>query len=187
MTRVRSTGVALLLSAVIALPVGLAAQTPAGPAASPASQGPAVALKVTVVLSKYSGDKKLSSLPFVLMVLPGERTSVQMSSQLPVPQGGGDKAPNYSYQNFGTNMTGEARPAENGLFSVALTISDSQMMSENAPAVPDWMKGGPVRMQQFTSQTRLLLRDGQTIQYAAATDKFTGEVVKVDVTLNVVK
>ena len=33
----------------------------------------------------------------------------------------------------------------------------------------------------------MLLRDGQTMQYASATDSVTGEVVKIDVTLNVLK
>ena len=31
------------------------------------------------------------------------------------------------------------------------------------------------------------MRDGQTVQFAMATDKISGETVKVDVTLNVVK
>ena len=31
------------------------------------------------------------------------------------------------------------------------------------------------------------MRDGQTIQFAVATDKITGEVLKVDVTINAVK
>ena len=31
------------------------------------------------------------------------------------------------------------------------------------------------------------MRDGQTTQYAVATDTITGQVVKLDVTMNVVK
>jgi hypothetical protein len=32
-----------------------------------------------------------------------------------------------------------------------------------------------------------LLRDGQTVQYTAATDPVSGEVVKIDVTVTVLK
>jgi hypothetical protein len=33
----------------------------------------------------------------------------------------------------------------------------------------------------------LTLRDGQTTQYAVATDTITGQIVKLDVTMNVMK
>jgi hypothetical protein len=39
----------------------------------------------------------------------------------------------------------------------------------------------------FKSRNRLLLRDGQTRQYTAATDRITGETVRIEVSLKVVK
>ena len=33
----------------------------------------------------------------------------------------------------------------------------------------------------------MLIKDGQTLQFSSATDKLSGDVVKVDVTLTVVK
>ena len=48
------------------------------------------------------------------------------------------------------------------------------------------MKGVP-SFQNFTNRSSLLLRDGQTLQYSAAVDKSSGEVIKLDVTLNVIK
>jgi hypothetical protein len=39
----------------------------------------------------------------------------------------------------------------------------------------------------FRSTNTLVLRDGQTRQFTAATDRVSGEVVRIDVTLNVVK
>ena len=39
----------------------------------------------------------------------------------------------------------------------------------------------------FTSNFSLLLKDGQTAQYASATDPVSGETLKVDVTINVLK
>ena len=39
----------------------------------------------------------------------------------------------------------------------------------------------------FTSNFNILLKDGQTAQYASATDPVSGETLKVDVTINVLK
>jgi hypothetical protein len=42
-------------------------------------------------------------------------------------------------------------------------------------------------IRNFTSTNELTLRDGQSAQFTAATDRISGEVTRVDVTLNVVK
>ena len=39
----------------------------------------------------------------------------------------------------------------------------------------------------FKSNFTVLLRDGQTTQYTSAVDPVSGEVMKIDVTLNVIK
>jgi len=139
-------------------------------------------LKVTVILSRVNGDKRIANLPFVLLVTPKEpATTVQMSSQVPIPTMVEGKA-GYSLQMIGTSMNASASPLEGGAFIISLSVNDSQMLSETAPG-----GGGSGRMQSFSAQTRLVLKDGGTIQYNAATDKTTGDVVKVDVTLNVIK
>ena len=39
----------------------------------------------------------------------------------------------------------------------------------------------------FLSTNTVILKDGQTMQYTTATDKVTGEVTKVDVSVTVLK
>ena len=39
-------------------------------------------------------------------------------------------------------------------------------------------------LRNFRSQTNVILRDGQSVQYVAATDPVSGELLKIDVTLN---
>ena len=53
---------------------------------------------------------------------------------------------------------------------------------ESAPI----LKGVPA-FRNFTSNFSILLKDGQSAQYASATDPVSGETLKVDVTLNVLK
>jgi len=151
-------------------------------------------LKLTVVISRYDGEKKIGSLPFVLMVIPGtdrpgDGTTLQMGSEVPVPTTvvkDGQSVASYTYRSIGTNLTAAARVQDEGRYYFTLRVTDSQILSEAASTAADAMRGLP-RFQSFTSTTGLLLRDGQTVQYTAATDKTSGEVVRIDVTLNVVK
>jgi hypothetical protein len=148
-------------------------------------------LKVTVVLSRFAGEKKTLSLPFVLMVVAGDErpTTVQMSSDVPVPSQSltdGKAVTSYQYRPLGTNISMSAKALDGGVFNVLMNLSDTQVLLTDGAGVAESVKGLP-RFQSFSSSPRLLLRDGQTVQYAAATDKMSGDVVKVDVTLNVVK
>lgn len=174
-------------AATIALSVAMALTTPRLVAAQAAGTqvGPTV-LKMTVTLSRYTGEKKTSSLPFVLMLVSGDErpTTVQMSSQVAIPQGIQGNI-TYTYQSIGTSMTANAKLLEGGLCNLALTISDTQLAIESGASAPE-LKGLP-RIQSFTTAPRLILRDGTTVSYNAGTDKFTGEIVKVDVTMNIVK
>jgi hypothetical protein len=55
----------------------LAAQAPAPQAA------PATTIKLNVVLSRYEGDKKLSSLPYTLSLLPRENGVLRTGTEVP--------------------------------------------------------------------------------------------------------
>ena len=179
-----------------------------GPVALRASEGQSavvpVTLKISIVISRYNGEKKVGSLPFQVMVIPGtnadrdgEQTSLQTGARVPVPQttfmatatGGAPTQPqtSYQYQQFGTQISASARALDATTFNVGLNVTDSQLLSDS-PDQAQYASGVRLpRYQSFTSNNRLILRDGQTLQYTAATDKTSGEVIKLDVTLNVIK
>jgi len=136
--------------------------------------------KLTVVLSRVNGEKRVANLPFVMILAASDRSSVQMSSQVPIPTITEGKS-GYTYQNVGTNMNASVSPREGGAYLVNLTVNDSQVLSDTNGT------GLSGRIQSFTVQSPLVLKDGGSIQFNAATDKTTGDVVKVDVTLNVIK
>ena len=160
-----------------------------------ASEAPAapVTLKLSIVISRVNGEKKIANLPFTVMVLPnmtqgrmGEATNLQTGAEVPVStttmSPGKDPVASYQYRSVGTSLSMNAGNAGNGQFAISLTVSDSQIMSD----VPD----GAIRLPRFvsfTTQNRLLLRDGQAIQFVAATDKISGDVIRIDVSLNVIK
>jgi hypothetical protein len=143
-----------------------------------------IPLKVTLVLARYSGDKKTASLPFTLTVITNDqRTSLRMGAEVPIPSGAAQTA--YNYRSVGTNIDCGADTRDDGRYRLVLTITDSQIFTDQKPG-PGVMSGIPT-FQSFTSTTTLVLSDGQSTQFTTATDKVSGEVVRVDVTVNVVK
>jgi hypothetical protein len=172
-------------------------QPPRGQHAAP------VPIKVTVTLSRHQGDKRLSSMPYVLGVMAsgwgsGPKTSLRMGVDVPVAQtifGGDGKASpisSYNYRSVGTNidctaMFDEARP---GIFQLTLTVADSSLGLDSAKRVGGGSTGVVADVpsfRNFNSSFTALLRDGQTMQYTSATDPVTGELMKIDVTVNVMK
>jgi hypothetical protein len=176
-----------------------------GAQAGSSSSRPAtlVTLKLTVVISRFDGDKKTGSLPFILMVVPGpivqtkdgpierdgDQTSLQMGAEVPVLTGprNNQPVPSYQYRPVGTNIVASAKVVDDERFNVFLNVTDSQIMSDAGPGGAAARPDPAPRFQSFKSANRLILRDGQTVQFTAATDKTSGEVVKLDVTLNVIK
>jgi hypothetical protein len=163
------------------------------PAASPALLRSHVPLKIQLVLSRYQGEKKLSSVPYLLWITSNDqRSSLRMGVKIPVYAGGG--AGNYSYQDVGTNIDCQvSNPTpDDGWYKVLLIIADSSIYFPNpvrpgAGIPPPTNDTTPPAIRSFTSTFTILLRDGQTGQYTSAVDQASGEVLKIDATLNVLK
>ena len=171
----RSMATALFVATLTATAL---AQSPS-PAPSASQQArPLTPLKVQVVISRYEGDKKVSSFPYMLAVTANhpEPVNLRMGSLVPVQGGGGQ----VDYKSIGTNIDCSATSMEDGRFQVQVRIEDASVMER---------RGGdsPPTLRTFSSSNTVVLKDGQTTQFTAAADKVTGEVVRVDVTMNVEK
>jgi hypothetical protein len=156
-----------------------------------------VSIKVQIVLSKYQGEKKVSSLPYDLTVrTDGSASTIRMGTQVPVPAFGGQTAPSdgsgnaptrigpFTYKDVGTNIDCRATNLDSGRFSVTLTIEDSSVYKDEQS--PSQVAGVPA-FRSFRTMNSLVLKDGQSSQFTAAADKVSGEVIKADVTIAVVK
>jgi hypothetical protein len=155
-------------------------------------------LRVQVVFSEYEGEKKISNLPYTMLVNAddkGPQASVRMGLRVPIVTSG-STSPNvgkqFSYMDVGTNMDGRADRVDGGRFLLKINIEKSSLYSpgevqKSASLEGNEMPGGQPVVQQFRSQVNLLIRDGQTIQSTVATDPISGHVLKVDITLNVIK
>ena len=175
--------------AVVASMVLIAAL--AAPPVAIAQDKPLVPLKLQLVVSRHNGEKKVSSLPYTLWVTANDRTNtaIRMGVQVPVVTStvskDGVTSPSYNYRDVGTNIDCMALSQGDGSFLVDLKINDSSL-SLDAKESGSMLKGIPA-FRNFGSNFKILLKDGQTAQYASATDPVSGETLKVDVTLNVLK
>jgi len=152
-----------------------------------------VPLKVTVVFNEYDGEKKLSSLPYVLFLRVSQEHheyfgSVRMGVRVPIWTGGKDSA--IQYQDVGSNVDCQARAIRDNRYLLDLRLERSSIYatkeehsldqrSEEQPHQP--------LVRQFRANLNLMVRDGETTQTTMATDPLNGHVVRVEVTLNVVK
>ena len=158
----------------------------------------AVTLQVTVTISRWEGEKKVASAPYVLLVVPsygtraeqgadGDSVSLQMGSETPVPvteTKDGKLTTSVNYRTLGTNINVAARPVNEGMFNLFIMVQDSQLSPAPAGTAA---QGATPKYQTFRFSNRLTMRDRQTTQFAVASDTTTGQVIKLDVAMNVVK
>ena len=181
------------------------AQTPAPAPQMPPSLKSTVPLRVQIVLSTYQGEKRISSVPYTLSVnaspifgphavpAPFAQSQLRMGVKVPVPMlaqptvdgkrvDGLITAGPISYQEIGTNIDCMAIPLDDGRFQLQISIEDSSFANTGATR-----QGDPPVIRTFRLSNQVALRDGQSTQFTAATDRVSGEVIRAEVTLNVVK
>ena len=161
-----------------------------------------VMLRVQITIARYQAERKLASVPYtVLLTTDEKRVRLRMGVEVPIPvtsfsksdDGKSIPATSFQYRNVGTNIDCWAQDSSgDGLFQVGLSVENSSIYSTtDARSTGGLNETGlaPDRpmFRSFNVSLNPILRDGQSIQTVASTDPVTGEVVKIDVTLNVVK
>ena len=180
----------LALFAVVSMLTGrIVAQQPTSPSAQSTASAPAVPaptlLRVQVVISRRQGDKTISRQPYMLTVTAdGPRASLKMGVQVAVPLTvDGGKTP-YSYKDMGTSIDCSAHTLEGGRFRLEMGLVDNFVLSDDPSSAS---KGMPQFGSFSLGNEMAVLKDGQTTTLTTASQKATGEVITVDVTLNVIK
>ena len=161
---------------------------------------PTVPTKVEVVLSRFQGEKKVASQPYLLMPTASPRgdgyANLRIGVDVPVgtktttrpPEANreGQTVTSPQYQNVGTNIDCQVTSLADGRFQVRVSVTDSSIFNPDSPQ----KEGRPsesTAIRTFQAGNTLTMRDGQTLLLIAATDKVTGELVKIEVTFSVLK
>jgi hypothetical protein len=199
---------AVALALVALASTGRAQETPQpdaamapGPATSRPKKMP-VMLRVQITIARYQAERKLASVPYTLLLTTDDRkVRLRMGVEVPITVTSFAKSDDaksgavtsFQYRNVGTNIDcwAEDRSGD-GLFQVGLSVENSSIYSSTEARTtggPNETGLAPDRpmFRTFNVSLNPTLRDGQSIQAVASTDPVTGEVVKIDVTMNVVK
>ena len=167
-----------------------------------------VPIDVHVVISRYLGEKKVSSLPYSLTVNavhPAASLQVahlRMGAQIPLPAmatptvdgkpvtGVLTTGP-VQYKEIGTFIDASAKALETGGFELHVSVSDTSLYrrpqgAQGADAEQMGEIGLPV-VRTFSASNNMVLKDGQSKQFMLAADRVSSETLRVEVTLNVVK
>jgi type II secretory pathway component GspD/PulD (secretin) len=134
-----------------------------------------------------------------MSVMPGDRSSLRMGGEVPVPtttftpKEDGKPATvlsSYGYRNIGTNMDVQCSRVEGTQsarqYRITLTIDENSIYPDELAPTTSKTTGAPA-FRSFKSTNTFSLRDGQSVEYAAATDRLSGEVYRVTVKLTLVK
>ena len=144
-------------------------------------------LRVQLVITRFEGDRKLGSLPYTFVLTPNtmnnNQTRIRMGVDVPVPRPTAAADTSIQYQNVGTNIdVGNVRELSGGRYQFDINVQNSTALPAAAGA-----QGSPPLFRRFDSSFNAVLRDGQSMQTIASTDPVSGESIRIDVTLNVVR
>ncbi|HEX5069445.1 MAG TPA: hypothetical protein VFV78_04450 [Vicinamibacterales bacterium] len=188
-----------------------AQQADAKPAQPPQPPSlPTVPVRVDVTLTRYQGDKKVSSLPFSLYASAGRQMQgqVRMRMGIDVPIGmttttetrttpgsngnpgvtnaTGNSSTRPEYRSIGTDIDTYVLRTDETHYSVYVSISDSSIYTADGDA-KSLKPADAAAFRTFSTSNTVILRDGQTLPFGTGTDKVSGEVIKIEVTLSVIK
>jgi hypothetical protein len=159
---------------------------------------PGAGLRVQLLITRFQGEKKQASLPYTFLVsarpsstCPPAHVRMRMGVDTPVPTAVRDESGKptaqrtVQYKTVGTNIDCSADDLGDGRFKLSLGVENSSALpGEKTPGID--MSEYPL-FRKFEIALDAILRDGQKAETVTSTDPVTGEVVKVDVSVNVAR
>ena len=140
------------------------------------STGPGVPLKLQVVFNRYLGEKTVSSHAYALSIeTGGEVTTLKAGLQVPILRDG----ITLNFKDAVTRIQCAAEDLSNGRFKLSLELDQTAPTEARTPNAPV--------LHTFGWIGSLTLRDGQAVQYLSSFDPVTGETLKVEIALTVVR
>ena len=156
-----------------------------------------VSLKMQVVFEEFDGGKKVKSMPYSTLLTAGtggvEYAKIRIGNRVPLYAG---KDNGLQYIDVGTNLDFRADRLDAGKFGVKVSLERSWVYGDVMIPVDksvDAQTGGsagqfkePV-IGQYKTDVNLILSDGQTVESTVATDPLSGRLMKIQLTLTVIK
>jgi hypothetical protein len=152
-----------------------------------ATKSSIIPVKIQIVLTEYDGAKKIDSLPYTIPINVQDKSESRgyLRNGVRIPIISSQKAGEVTYVDVGTNIDVHVRHSDDGRFAVELTTDRSWL--DTPAGTKDISSESAPMIHQSRSNVSMLVRDGQAAEQTIATDPLTGQVLKVDVSLTVLK
>lgn len=165
---------------------------------APEKQRPIIPVKLTLVLTEFDGEKKVASLPYVILLNsdPTDRSghvsySSFMRVGVRVPVAGTGKEGQSTFVDVGSNIDSGVQVEEDGRFTVRLNFERSSLYFQGRGDEKGALKTaetGQPYIPSIRAQSLLVtVKDGQSLEVLTATDPMNGHVFRLSLTLNVQK
>jgi len=145
-------------------------------------------LKLDFLLTEYDGQQKVGSMSYTMYVEaephPSRPGHLRMGVRVPVGTAG-----SFTYTDVGTNVDCAATISGDNSYNLDSTVSRSSVYSadEQGTETPHDAVIGRSVIRTFSTDFSIEMHDGQTAEGPAATDPFNGHILKISVTLHVIK
>ena len=156
---------------------------------------PSIPVRLTLVLTEFDGEKKVSSLPYVILLNSDPSGHVSYSSFMRigvrVPVAGTGKEGQSTFVDVGSNIDSGVQAEEDGRFTVRLNFERSSLYFQgrgDEKGVLKTAETGQPYIPTIRAQSLLVtVKDGQNLEVLTATDPMNGHVFRLSLTLNVQK
>jgi hypothetical protein len=156
---------------------------------------PDVPVKVQILLTEFEGTRKVSSLPYTIYTIATISESYAHAAHLRLGLKVSVPVDSNTFQNYdvGTNIDCHVEPRSDAQYGLDFTIERTSLSTHGVNGEESEWKPGEASstsrplIRSFKDMFMLIMRDGHTMEGTSAVDPVTGHVLKVEVTLNVLK
>jgi len=149
-------------------------------------------VRIDLLLTEYDGQKKISSLPYTIYSVASPQRGhtqpgrLRMGVRVPVPT---DSNGNSQYMDVGTNIDCNPWTLGDGSYDLSISVNRSSIYapSQGGNEGEQIHAGGRMVIRNFSTDFHLKLHDGETADGTSATDPLNGHILKISVTLHVIK
>ena len=143
-------------------------------------------VRIDLLLTEYDAQKKISSLPYTIYAESSPQQHRAQAGKLRM----GVRVPvDVTYVDVGTNIDCNAWTLGEGSYDVSISVNRSSIYapSQGENEGEQIHAGGRMVIRNFSTDFDLKLHDGETTDGTSATDPLNGHILKISVTLHVIK
>ena len=158
--------------------IQIALDTPLAAKTSGVGANPDAGLRARFVFRRRQGEKTIAERPYSVTLQPGDGRAANVFGGAMLPlEVSYEGRPTVMLKDVGAGVKLEAHRIADGRHRLDLSVSDGSLSSAS----------GSPRVQAMQAESRLYLREGETVVMASAVDPQSGDTVEAEVSIEVIR